>query len=91
MPASHYMTAVKEDAFSARAPSEAWLSARADVAILGGVEIQNPSEDRLHAFQQKLAVSWLWKVLESLLHSLPCASVCRPSFPAWVCARGDSG
>lgn len=70
------MTAVKEDAFSTRAPSEGWLPARADVAILGGVEIQNSLEDRLHAFQQKLVAAWLRKVSESLLRWLPWASVC---------------
>lgn len=56
VPAFHYMTAVKEDAFSFQAPSEeavpvGLLSARAYVAILRGMEIPNFLEDRLHAFQ----------------------------------------
>ena len=52
------------------------LSSRASVATLGGVEIQDFLEGRLHAFQPKFAAASLWKVSESFPCWLPWASIC---------------
>lgn len=59
-----------------RGGSVGQLSARASVAILGGVEIQNFLEGLLCAFQQIFAAALLWKVFESLFCRLPWATVC---------------
>lgn len=87
LPAPLLVTAVKKDAFSSGVPTEGrfcgsafCLSARASVAILGGVEIQNFLEGLLWAFQQNFAAASLWKVFESLFCWLLWATVCWPNF-----------
>lgn len=87
LPAPLLVTAVKKDAFSSGVPSEGrfcgsafCLSARASVAILGAVEIQNFLEGLLCAFQQNFAAASLWKVFESLFCWLLWATVCWPNF-----------
>lgn len=74
-----------------RCSSMGQLSARASMAILGGVEIQNFLEGWLCAFQQNCVAASLWKVFESLFCWLPWATVCWPSFSCRVCVCGDIG